>query len=329
MSPRISRLLVLVVWGYLALVLLYTAVLWFGGDRWWAATVLLFAPRWPAVVPAAALALAALLVRPRLLLLVGIATLVGLVPAMGYRIGMGGWLAGSDRPDVRIITFNLWAIGNVRRLAAPLGLEAYRPDIVVFQECAEAVAQPEHWPAGWTVRMDHDICLGTRFSVLEARTVTEIRTGEQGGTGNAMFYRLQSPSGPVDLAVVHLETPRKGLEPLRFSGRVGDLELNALVREAGSRRVRRWIDAQSSSPIVAGDFNMPVESRIYRTHWSDCTNAFSAVGRGFGWTRVLRHFSIRIDHVLSCGGWKPRRAVVGPDLGSDHRPLVVDLTRQP
>jgi endonuclease/exonuclease/phosphatase (EEP) superfamily protein YafD len=31
--------------------------------------------------------------------------------------------------------------------------------------------------------------------------------------------------------------------------------------------------------------------------------------------------------VLTAGGWHAERAVVGPDLGSDHRPLVVRLWR--
>jgi vancomycin resistance protein VanJ len=44
------------------------------------------------------------------------------------------------------------------------------------------------------------------------------------------------------------------------------------------------------------------------------------VTRHNGWIRV------RIDHVLASRGWHVRRAVVGPELGSDHRPLIVDLT---
>ena len=327
-SPRIARALRRLAWGYLGAVLLYTGLLWFFGERWWVATVLLFVPRWPVLLPAGPLAVAVLLIRPRLLLPVAAATFLAVVPAMGFRLGIRGWLTGADRSDVRVITFNIDAIDNVRLFVAPLALQTYEPDVVVFQECAEALTRPEHWPAGWSVRFDQQLCLATRYPIIGAKAIEEVRTGTQGGTGQAMFYRLQSPSGPVDLAVVHLETPRKGLEPLRYGGGVDELKLNALVRDVGSMRIRRWITEQSKDPIVLGDFNMPVESRIYRDHWSDCTNAFSSVGHGFGWTRVLRRFSIRIDHVLTCSGWRPLRAVVGPDLGSDHRPLIVDLARK-
>jgi len=82
----------------------------------------------------------------------------------------------------------------------------------------------------------------------------------------------------------------------------------------------------TSSFSIAGC--LPVESTIYRANWGSCRNAFSSVGHGFGWTRVLPHFSLRIDHVLSCGGWRPLHAMVGPDLGSDHLPLIVDLARK-
>lgn len=79
--------------------------------------------------------------------------------------------------------------------------------------------------------------------------------------------------------------------------------------------------------MIAGDFNLVVESAIYRRHWSRCRNAFSRVGRGFGYTRVLRRFSARIDHVLSCGSWDPVAVELGPDLGSDHLPLIADFQR--
>jgi endonuclease/exonuclease/phosphatase (EEP) superfamily protein YafD len=326
--PRIANFLVLLAWGYLALSLTYAALLWLAGDAWWLATLLLFMPRWPILLPVALLAPAALLIRPRLLLPLGLAAIVSVGPAMGYRLGARGWLTASAGAELRIITFNVDSRDNSRLLAIPMGLEPYHPDVVVLQECAENLAAAEHWPAGWTVRFEQSLCLASRFPVLEARPLERIETGEQGGTGNAVFYRLQSDAGIIDLAVLHLETPRKGLEQLRYRAKLSGLARNELVREVGSRRMSRWITEQSSAVIVAGDFNLPVESRIYRSHWSRCDNAFSRVGHGFGWTRVLPHFSIRIDHVLTCGGWRPLRAVVGPDLGSDHLPLIVDLARR-
>jgi len=315
-------------WGYLALAAVYTAVLWLAGDAWWIATVLLFMPRWPALLPAPFLAFAVLAVRPRLLLPILLATLLLLGPAMGYRLGWQRWLTGTAASELRLVTFNIDSGENPRVLSIFMGLEEYHPDVVVLQECSPESLAPEYWPSGWTLRIDQGICLASRYPVLEAKTLERIETGDQGGTGNAMFYRLRAGSRTINLGVLHLETPRKGLEQLRYGAKISAMERNVLVREVGSRRLSRWFREQSDSLLIAGDFNMPVESTIYRSYWRQCDNAFSRVGHGFGWTRVLPHFSIRIDHVLSCGGWRALRAVVGPDLGSDHRPLIVDLARR-
>ena len=318
----------LLAWGYLAAAILYSALLWLGGDAWWVATVLLFIPRWPMLLPAPLLALIVLPVRPRLVVPIALGALVTLGPGMGYRLGVRGWFTHAAVPDLRLVTFNVDAGENPRVLALSLGLEPYHPDVVVLQECNAEMAKPEYWPAGWTARFDQGICLAGRFPVVEARTLERVMTGDQGGTGNAMFYRLKTDSGVVDLGVIHLETPRKGLEQLRYGARISAMERNVLLRDVGSRRLSRWFTAQSDSLIIAGDFNMPVESTIYRSYWRRCANAFSRVGHGFGSTRVLPKYSIRIDHVLTCRGWRPLRAVVGPDLGSDHRPLIVELARR-
>ncbi len=300
--------------------------LWSLGDRWWPATALLFGPRWLILVPVPVLAIAAVLFRPAVLLLLGVSLPVALGPAMGLRLGWHRW-AGTGSADLRIVTFNIQGAENFRAPGIPLDLERYAPDVLIFQECDAAFIDPLYWPQGWYIRFDDGFCLGSKYPISHSVTAQEVKTGEFGGTGIARLYRLQSPHGPIDLVGVHLETPRKGLEVLRYGAEVDRMDPSTLVRDIGSRRISRWIARQSRTAIVAGDFNMPVESAIYRRYWSDCENAFSRVGTGFGYTRVLKHFSVRIDHLLTCGGWEPVRAFVGPDLGSDHLPLIVDLHR--
>ena len=41
---------------------------------------------------------------------------------------------------------------------------------------------------------------------------------------------------------------------------------------------------------------------------------------------AVRVFGVRIDHVLTGDGWRCRRCWVGPDVGSDHLPLLADLS---
>jgi vancomycin resistance protein VanJ len=327
-SPRLARLIPGLVWAYLATIVLAAVFMWILGDVWWPASVLLFGPRWLLLVPAAPLALAALLVRPSLLLPTALGLLITLGPLMGFRTGWRRWLSSAPPRTLRIITFNVDALGNPRFPDAPALLLPYSPDVIVLEECVPRAMSPELWPRGWKLfYTEGGICLGTRFSVVDSLVLHRVETGDQGGTGNAALFHLLIGTDTVAVAGVHLETPRKGLASLRNAGSSRRMPVNILVRDVGARRVSRWILSEATNPIIAGDFNMPVESRIYRAYFGDCTNAFSAIGSGFGWTRVLRRFSARIDHVVTCGGWRPTQIVIGPDLGSDHRPVIVDLAR--
>lgn len=314
-------------WGWLAAVIAAALLLWVLGDRWWPATLLLYAPRWPLLLPGMLLVPAALFLGRRLLLPQLLAVAVTLIPVMGFTLGWRG-LVGAGPRDLRIVTFNVAGLTGTTPGMLVASLTTYEPDVIAFQECPERLAEPGNWGAGWHTGVEKTVCIASRYPIVSVTSEERVRTGAQGGTGTVVLFRLARPADSIDLAVVHLETPRKGMEPLRESGRIGAMRLNTLVRDAGSSRASRWIRGQTESPIIAGDFNLTVESAIYRTHWGRCANAFTQVGKGFGYTRVLKRFSARIDHVLACGDWRPVRARVGPFLGSDHRPLIVELKRR-
>ena len=175
-----------------------------------------------------------------------------------------------------------------------------------------------------------------------------------GGTGIVIRYSIAHPAGAFQFVNLHLETARKGLESLLGSeGLVPDIAtgvpspeqgqrvsqsgidpvaLNARVREGEAERASVWSARKMDEVpvIIAGDFNMPVESSIYRRYWSGLTNAFDSKGLGFGFSKhegsLLR---LRIDHVLSAPKWfRVRGAWVGADVGSDHRPMIADVTRR-
>jgi endonuclease/exonuclease/phosphatase (EEP) superfamily protein YafD len=103
-------------------------------------------------------------------------------------------------------------------------------------------------------------------------------------------------------------------------------ELTAVIalREHESEVASRWVGEVPDPVLIAGDFNMPTDSGIYQRSWSAYTNAFSEAGLGFGYTKFTRRMGIRIDHVLAGRGWRCRRCWVGPDVGSDHRPVLAD-----
>lgn len=327
--PLVVRALAWAAWGYAALVAVVGIVLWGLGDRWWLATVYLFGPRWVVLLPLALLVPAAALLRPRLLLPLLAAALVMLFPVMGLRTGWRALLpGGGGEGALRVVSFNAagepWA---AERLIARVA--EWRPGVVAVQECTDRVAEAFGRLDGWVQRRDGQLCLLSRFPVRSAEVMDRsrfdlVRDAGIGGTSAAVRYTLDAPGGPVQLVNLHLETPRKGLEGVLRNDN-SRVEANAIARGIESRVVARWAVQEQLPLVVAGDFNLPVESRIYRESWGAFTNAFSRAGRGFGFTRFNGWIRVRIDHVLAGPGWRVERAFVGPEVGSDHRPVVADL----
>lgn len=326
---RFARWVTWAVMGYGALAAAAWLAVWVLAERWWPATVYLFGPRWVVLLPLAVLLPAAALLRPRLLPALALVTLVVLFPVMGLRTGWRSWLpAGASAPRLRVVTLNAAGRDDVGNGLAPLLLE-WKPELVAVQECSAGLAAAFAELPGWHFDARGQLCLLSRYPIRAPRSLDRgemaaVREEGVGGSGAAVRYRVETPQGPVAVANVHLETPRKGFSRL-FDGDASQMAGNTLLREIESRRISRWVGRDNPSLIVLGDFNMPTESRIYRQGWGDLANAFSRTGRGPGWTRDNGWIQVRIDHVLTGSGWRARRAWVGPDVGSDHRPVGADL----
>lgn len=77
--------------------------------------------------------------------------------------------------------------------------------------------------------------------------------------------------------------------------------------------------------ILAGDFNTPGESAIFRDAWHGFRDCFNVAGWGLGYTFYGGKTAVRIDHVLINRDWRCRSCRIGPDVGSPHRPVLADL----
>jgi hypothetical protein len=152
---------------------------------------------------------------------------------------------------------------------------------------------------------------------------------------------------------LHLETARRGLEGMlspeglvpdgpfspdkvvRADEQVSSAEnavrfsKSAAGRAHESEIASAWArGTDNSTPLViGGDFNLPVESTIFRDHWTQFTDAFENRGNGLGWSkREGRWLRIRIDHLLTLpNGVRPQRIEVGPTYQSDHLPVIGDF----
>jgi endonuclease/exonuclease/phosphatase (EEP) superfamily protein YafD len=310
-------------WSYLALVLANWLLLARVGEAWWPVTLLLYWPRWLALTPLVLLVPAALLLRPRMLgvLLVGAAVVLG--PVMGlclpWRTAFGG---GPDGKPLRVLSCNT---DGARLDAEALGLLITRelPDVVVLQEW-----KAEHREAVFRYGNYHveahemGLCVGSLYPIRKVEFLGPEELDVQGG---ALRCDLETPSGVLHVFNVHLPTPRDGFEELFGRRNPSGLRVQTEQMRRASALVRAWVDRVEGPVLVAGDFNLPAESATFREYWSGRDDAFSRAGTGYGHTKFTHWHGVRIDHILTGPELSTVHCRVGPDVRSDHRPLLADL----
>lgn len=328
-SRSFPRWLTRLSWGYAAFTLVAAAVLWTVSDRWWPATLFLFGPRWILLLPLAALIPAALKFRASLLLPLAAGGAIVLLLVMGLRVGQTLRRGpGDSPPSLRVVTLNVdGALAPL--LDVPLRLGQWRADIVALQECGEGFVQAVRRLPGWHSHTADQLCLLSRYPIRDSAAtnwedLAAARDVGIGGSSQAAGYIIETPQGPIRFVNLHLETARKGLAGV-FEFDFRRVSENMTLRAVESGRTRDWVGRAPASVIIAGDFNMPVESAIYRRDWSEFANAFSEAGLGFGMTRDNGWIKVRIDHILTGSHWRATRAWVDSDVGLDHRPVIAEL----
>lgn len=295
------------------------------GDVGLVGTVLLYIGRWIWLVPVGAVAAICALAGPRRLLLPGAAACVVLLGVMDFHLGWRRLLPVPDGRPLRVLTYNIEGGRTVLPRLAELVADE-RPDVIALQECgAEAQAALAELQ-GFTVDVTQG-CFASRFPIDSVRAMPIERYERIGGLVVAS-YILRTPGGRVVVTNLHLETPRKGLERLldeRIATARTAIADNTLLREIESKQARAWVDAPGLPRIVLGDFNLPSDSRIFRRHWGDLTDAWRARGVGFGHTKRNGWIAVRIDHVLVDARFRVGAVHVGQDYGSDHLPLIAEV----
>jgi vancomycin resistance protein VanJ len=326
---RLARVLTITCWLYLSLALVVWLLLRLTGDRWWVGTLLLFGPRWPWALPLIVLGPAALFVRRRWVwapLLC--AAWVVVVPVMGLCLPWRAAIAagGGGGARLRVLTCNLHRNQTSGKALADV-IAAADPDVIVLQDWSSRLAPGiVGVPRPHAIR-DDEFCVISRYPVRRTDDLTRLWPGHYGA---AVCYDIDAPGGTFPLIVVHLASPHRQFRAVLSGEPEGPerAEGNSDVRRAQSNTVAAYARARGPATIIAGDFNTPDDSGIFREAWtSDFADAFQTAGWGFGWTYRVRLTSARIDHVLAGGAWNCRRCWVGPPVGSPHRPVIADLQR--
>ena len=316
-------------WAYAALVLAVLALMGWEGERWWPATVLLFLPRGVWLAPLVVLVPAAAGVRRwRLWPLQAAVALVVLGPVMGFSVPWERLRVGrSAGTRVRVMTFNhgtgpIDAEGLIR-LVEREGIQ-----LICFQE-VEETRDPRleaYLARGWF--RDSRRTIASRWPIVGEVDPGTLPSREGTYWGVRLHrVRVRAPSGAEFLvAGVHMPTMMYAFRALA-AGDVGRFRRHVAWRWEQVAYLRDRLDESGDLPIlIGGDFNMPPDSPMLQALVAGRLRlGFEDAGWGYGYTRPGRLPWIRIDHLLATPDWAFDRCWVGPDLGSDHRPLIADV----
>jgi endonuclease/exonuclease/phosphatase (EEP) superfamily protein YafD len=203
---------------------------------------------------------------------------------------------------------------------------ALSPDIIVVQEARH------DWPdalrnlPGYPNRVGPDLYRWNSNMVLSrypvrGRLLSDPAQGERIGGGPAMRAEIDLPdrAAPLVVYAVHAPTPRT------LAGWQG--------RSAYLEQVARMIAAEppGTEIVLAGDWNTPVWSptyaRMLQASGLEATerSAWPAASRLFWRNRGVTLIGSPVDHVAVSEGIAVADHFLGPDFGSDHLPVVVDL----
>jgi vancomycin resistance protein VanJ len=283
---------------------------------------LLFLPRYWVFLLLIPVLLIANKINRKQVLLIGVTSALLTAYFLNFQLPNKSLPAFSDHNNVRVMSVNLGSVlEDITETKAQIKKE--KPEIIAFQETPEKLAMTII-PEGWYLRCRPSVysrtCVASIYPLELDTTVNESAFDKVAGV-----YKLNIKGEEITILNIHLETPRKAftnfnISKLNFSA----VFQNVNLRYNDASAVSVWID-QNSPDIIFGDFNMPVESAIYRSQFSNYANAFNEAGIGFGYTKFTSFHGVRIDHILLGKHTSVAKSWIGNDVGSDHRPILADL----
>ena len=268
-----------IVWCYLLFTVCLVIFMFVAGDHWWPATLVLFGPRWLILIPLLVLLPLAVWKNRRMLLPLTVTLIIIVVPIMGYNLPLNKPQPASDHP-LRIITCNLQN-GKFDLPALNALIENSRPDIVALQECPgnQKIKALE----GWNHLCEGDLHIFSRLPAIKGDFRTAFVPMHSWPRTCFLYCTLITPAGNLTFATVHLPSLRYGLQNILDRTTLVSLQRKKLLidetayRREMSEDIAGIVASLPSPKIIAGDFNMPVESAIYRQVWSGYSNAFWAL----------------------------------------------------
>ena len=269
----------------------------------------------PALVFSAILTVLLALTRFRAAALHGLVACAALMIAVAPQWFPGGPRAQTGAPVVRLYSANLWA-RNADVAAISASIRAANADIVVLIELGDAPAGQlgeilKDWPHRViTPRVDRRS--GAARSVIASRhPLVPIRDRPDGL--HAVGATVTTPLGRLNVLGVHLT------RPWPFQEQWGQIEQSMALAAIRSDLV--------DPVVVAGDFNSVSSARIGRQLKRE-TGLIPAPGFPGTWPSAgPSAVTMTIDQVYASPDLAFVSRRLGRPNGSDHRPVVTDITR--
>jgi vancomycin resistance protein VanJ len=284
-------------------------------------------------LPLPALLLAAAVCRARLALLSLALPLVVLLVYYGPHFGFQPSPAAGASGSFRVLSFNTGANAGGGSLAPLLRtLRAVDADIVALQEVPPATLEQLRIELAAAYPYQEGGADAASFSRFPLQRGAELQLGDSPYAGQQLSVNVRGR--PVALTNVHVTRPvyrlqwRRQLLPVvrGYNPESRDAQVTELVN-----RVR----AVPGPRLLTGDFNETEWSRPYQLLAAELGDSYREAGAGFGHTYPSNfvwgewRFSLplmRIDYVFHSRELVALEARVGPDGGSDHLPVVAELT---
>lgn len=325
-------------WCYFATLLGVWGVFHWVGEYHWATALMLYVPRVVWGLPLLGMLWCALARRDVKL---GMATAFGawvwFFPLMGFHWPVRGETrnaAGHATSQATPRVLSLY-VQNVHEFPDVSGLIARmkerNPELIALQEAGRygVVWWKEQLPSyEWHRQGEH--LLGSKLNVSYVK-------GEW--ARGYVRYDLEMGSRPVTLLSIHPPSPQFAMKhvvkgprpehPVEWSTLAS---IDVLRSDVNQRRLVLTAIAEDAASIthpviIVGDSNTPDGGRILRAHFSRWTDAFSAVGGGFGYTFPAWAPWLRLDRAWVTSDFVVLGVRHDNAVGSDH--LALDLELRP
>ena len=242
----------------------------------------------------------------------GVAAVVNLAVILPLYFGKSPDAGQPRELRVMLMNVNLRTGDSVRVIEA---IERFEPDVVLLQEVDNAwLGRLASVYKDYPFRIEHPRSDNFGIALLSRLPLRDGRIAYFGDSWvPSAVVRLELGTQSISFIATH-PPPPAGAE----YSRMRDTQLEAVA------------DAVLEMPkpvIVLGDLNM--------TPWSPAFHRFlrqaklTDSGQGWGvqptWPVNLIPFRIPLDHCFHSGGLRVVRREIGPNVGSDHYPLIVDF----